>query len=466
MTPNPFVPMSDRTRRASLALALAAACLLAACGGGGSSAAAPASCSLDAQKSDLATSLQDTYLWYTQLRSPDPAGFDSLSGWLGGIVSAGVPGNNAFPADRWSGLQATSSFNSFFRDGESLGYGVSVAGVEVRGTAQPLRVRYVEPLSPAATAGVRRGDTIVRVNGRAATELTQADDFTWLETTTAGTRLQLQLRDTQGGLRDVTLVASTYALQPVSVHTVLNSPGGRSVGYLVLKDFISQSSAPLDAAFASFRAAGVQELVLDLRYNGGGLVQLAADLASRVNGTPAVQGQPFTRLVYSDKRSASNFSFPFSAQNQALTSLTRVYVLTGSRTCSASELLINGLQPFIDVVQIGGTTCGKPVGFQPRDNGCGSTVSAVNFESLNASGEGRYWDGLRPRCAVVEDWNRALGDPAEVLIAAALTHADTGSCPAPSASESERMQGLSARLREAARSGVMEPGERRGMWVP
>lgn len=142
--------------------------------------------------------------------------------------------------------------------------------------------------------------------------------------------------------------------------------------------------------------------------------------------------------------------------------MTRVYVITGQRTCSASELLVNGLKPVVDVVQIGGTTCGKPVGFVPWNNQCGTTVSAVNFESVNARGQGRWWDGLVPStgCAFAEDWNRALGDPAEVLTAAALTHVDTGACPAPTAGTAERLRTQSARVREAQRQGIPEPGDR------
>lgn len=275
--------------------AIALAVLVSACGGGGGDTAT-ASCgrTLDQQKADLRAELEANYLWYRQLQNPDPAAHDTLSSWLGALVSPGDPADPALPRDRWSGLQSTEASNRFFRDGESRGYGVSVAGLEVRNTTQPLRVRYVEPRSPAASAGVRRGDTIVRVNGRAATELTQADDFTWLETQETGTRLELVLRDGAGAERTVTLVSADFALQPVSTATVITSPQGRRVGYLVLKDFISQASAPLDEAFARFSREGVQELVVDLRYNGGGLVSLSADLASRI--ARQARGQTFTTL--------------------------------------------------------------------------------------------------------------------------------------------------------------------------
>ncbi len=456
--------------RARLAPTLLLVALLAACGGGGGAGGSgigsgdPAACSLDSQKVQLRASLDSEYLWYSQLQSPDPAAFGTLSDYLGALLSPGVPGNAAFPRDRWSGLQTTEAFQRLFGDGQSLGFGLAVAGREVARTTQPLRVRSVEPRSPAARAGVVRGDTIERVNGQPAAALTAADNFDWLVTDQVGAPLELQLRDTAGALRTVNLRAEVYDLQPVPTATVLRSPAGRRVGYVVLSDFISQSTAPLDAAFAQFRAAAVQELVVDLRYNGGGLVQLAADLASRIR--PQASGQAFSRLVYSDRQADRNLTFAFNSQPQALGGLSRVYVLTGVRTCSASELLINGLKPFVDVVQLGGTTCGKPVGFQPRDNGCGSTVSQVNFESVNANGEGRYWDGIAARCEVAEDWNRPLGDPSERLTAAALTHADTGACPAVSAGDALRVRSLQARLREGAPGGSVEPGERRGMWVP
>jgi carboxyl-terminal processing protease len=118
--------------------------------------------------------------------------------------------------------------------------------------------------------------------------------------------------------------------------------------------------------------------------------------------------------------------------------------------------VINGLKPFVEVVQVGDTTCGKPVGFLPTAN-CGTTYSAVNFESQNANGVGRYWDGLTPSCPVADDLDHALGDAAERLTATALAHVDSGACP-PVASARELPQAL----RRAVRAPP-EPGEWRGM---
>ncbi|MGE5116762.1 MAG: S41 family peptidase [Betaproteobacteria bacterium] len=411
------------SRRPLLVAFLACVLTLAGCGGGGGSGG----CSLPEQKSWLQSYMDDWYFWYALKPSPDPndSAFDTIDKFFRALLYQGTSAE--FPADRWSFSQTTESFDQFFSAGQSLGYGIFVAGLEVMNQPDaPLRVRYVEPASPAAGL-VQRGETIVSINGRATSELIAADDFSALTPAKAGDVLSLVVRNAAGAERDVSVTAAVFTLTPVSVSTTLATPAGTKVGYVVLKDFISQASAPLDTAFAQFKAAGVHELVLDLRYNGGGLISTANDLANDVVGSAAV-GQTFASLTYNDKHQDSNTVYRFAAKASAL-GVARAYVLTGQRTCSASELVVNGLKPFLQVVQVGDTTCGKPVGFLPQDH-CGTTFSAVVFEARNAAGAGRYWNGLTPTCPAADDLDHALGDPAERLTATALAHIDTGSCPA------------------------------------
>ncbi len=452
-------PRFDLRRQGRRALAavgcLAGAAMLSSCGGGdGGGPPDPASCSLADQKTWLADYMGDWYFWAGRNPRPDPTAYGAVGPLFEALLYTG--GDAAFPADRWSYLQPTAAFDQFFGAGRSLGYGLFVAGLEVEGRPDlPLRVRYVEPGS-AAGSQLQRGDTLVSVNGLAASELIATNDYTALTPQAEGDRLQLVVR--RGGVeRNVELVASAYALTPVSAQHVLTSRDGRRVGYLVLKDFVSQARAPLEAAFAAFRAAGVQDLVVDLRYNGGGLVSVSRDLASYVVASSAV-GETFTSLRYNERHRAADSRSTFVDQPSAL-GLSRVYVLAGERTCSAAELVINGLRPFVEVVQIGGSSCGKPVGFVPESQ-CGTTYSAVNFESLNADGQGRYFDGLAPACPVLDDLDHALGDPAEALTAAALSHADTGACPLAAGREA------AAQVRHRVlRSGPLpEPAEPRGMF--
>jgi hypothetical protein len=243
--------------------------------------------------------------------------------------------------------------------------------------------------------------------------------------------LTLVVRNAVGVDRTVVLSAVVFALSPVQNAQLLQTPNGRSIGYVMVKDMIDQATSPLDSAFANFRAQGVQDVVLDLRYNGGGLVSLACTLASYTAGSRA-NGQTFAGLRYNDRKQSNNQDFLFTTNSAQWSGVSRVFVLAGPRTCSASEQVINGLLGVgVTVVAIGDTTCGKPVGFLPQADSYGTTYSVVNFESVNARNEGRYFDGFAPTptCEVAEDLSRPIGALADPLLVAAAHHMDTGNCP-------------------------------------
>jgi hypothetical protein len=457
-----------------LATSVVGAALMAACGGGGGDhdvVGVPLSCSVADRNVWLRGYMADWYFWYGVSPSPDPAGYASVEDYFADLLYLGSTQPNAdFPDyDRWSYTQSTESFDRFYGDGQTLGYGVFVAGDEVVGAPdQPLLVRYIEPQSPAAVAGVKRGDRILSIDGRAASDIIAADDFSVLTPAQPGNTMTLDLRDA-GGDRTVTLTAAVFDLMPVPTSSVVMSPSGRKMGYVMVKDMISQANDPLAAVFQNFRAQGVQDVVLDLRYNGGGLVSTAGRVASQVAGA-AAGGRPFARLLYNDRHADENETFPFQDLASAL-ALGRVYVLTGHRTCSASEQVINGLRGVgVNVIAVGDTTCGKPVGFLPRDDGCGTTYSAVNFESVNAQNEGRYFDGFAPSeltdgsdtCRVPDDFTTPLGTATEPLLAAARLHADTGACGVV-ATVASREQALSIKRWSRRPSVAGEPGERRDM---
>lgn len=449
--------LAPRRTLRRLALALLPA-LLASCGGGGDgsdggSPGVPDACSVSDQKAWLGSYMNDWYFWYRISPHPDTAGYSTVDSLFTALLYTGTDAD--FPADRWSYTQSTEAFNRFFGDGQTLGYGVSVAGIEVTGRPDlPLYVRYVEAQSDAAAKGVLRGDQVLSINGRSAADIISANDFSVLSPEAAGTTMTLVLRNGSGD-RSVTLTAGIFALTPVSTSTVVTTPLGRKMGYVVVKDMVNQVITPLDSAFASFQAAGVSDVVLDLRYNGGGLVSVGASVASYVSGVFG-SGRTYASLLYNDRHASSNARYTFSSPAVAA-NLQRVYVLTGSRTCSASEQVINGLRGIgLDVVAIGDTTCGKPVGFLPTSQ-CGTTYSVVNFESVNERNEGRYFDGFDATCPVNEDFTQPLGSPGEPLLNAARTYADTGACPVGATART-----LSASRRSLLR-GVGEPGEHPGM---
>lgn len=428
---------------------------LGSCGGGGSgSNGAPPMdgsemCGVSAQKDWLRSYMLDQYLWSGASPNPEPTGFDSLQSYFSTLLSKGA---GTVPADRWSYITDSASYNQYFEEGKTLGYGVAVNGLEQR---LPLKLRYVDPQSPAAAKGLARGDVILAINGRSSAALLASLDFSAIGASTTGEQVTLQIAGAAGP-RNVTLTSATYPLTPVPVSRVLTLANGSKAGYLVLKEFVTQAQAPLVEAFQVFRAAGASELILDLRYNGGGRISVANVLASLVAGR-AHDGKVFTRLNFNAKQSTNNSSYKLAA---TATGFARVMVLTGSRTCSASELIVNGLKPYVEVVMLGGQTCGKPVGFVPEES-CGSTVSAVNFETLNALGQGGYYDGIAASCAVAEDFDKVFGDPTETLTAAALSYLQSGHCPALAATPSAAAKATA--LWRRVRSSAPEPGEWRGM---
>lgn len=435
-------------RLASFGTSIAAAVLLAACGGGGGgSSGGSAACDVATQKNWLRSYMLDWYYWTGLSPNPEPAGYATLDAYFEALKYTsypGVPGG----IDPWSGYQSTASYNQFFAEGRSTGYGLSVNGLEGQ---LPLKIRYVEPQSPAGLAGLLRGDVIKAINGVPDTTLITGN-FAVLSGA-AGQQITLDI-ERNGTPQRVTLKAADYALTPVPASATLTA-GAAKVGYIVLKDFIVQAEPELSTRLNAIKAAGATDLIIDLRYNGGGRISTANHFASEVVGPRGV----FTTLQYNSKQQASNRSFTLTAST-APGVFNRIVVLTGARSCSASELLINGLRPYAQQVStVGDTSCGKPYGFNPVDS-CGNTFSIVNFKAVNAQGQGDYEAGITPTCAVAEDFSGAFGDPAEKLTAAALGYLQAGSCPATAtAASTDRAKALAARLQRAG----AEPGEQRGM---
>ncbi len=458
------------------AVACAAPLLLSACGGGSddnninSCPSAAASSGVADRQDWLRCYFNETYLWYQLSPNPAPNAFTTVESYFDALLYNGgdpIPngGGATWPADRRSGFQTTESFNRLFGDGQALGYGISVNGLEaVAQRSTQLFVRYVEPLSPAARStaidnGLQRGDEIISINNTPVATLIAADDFSLITSDAAGTPLSLSVRRGSGPLVNVTLTAAVFTLAPVQSARTVQSQGGRDIGYVFVKDMISQVDSPLRTAMTSFRNQGIDDLVLDLRYNGGGLVSMGGTVASYASGSPH-NGKVYTQLLYNDKQSGNNQTFSFSNPG-AWAGFSTVYVLTGERTCSASEQVINGLRGVgVNVVAIGNVTCGKPVGFLPQDDGQGFTYSIVNFEGVNARSQGRYFDGLAPTCPVTEDLGKPIGAVDDPLLVAAAFYADGGTCP-PSAAARETAQSRDPATRK--RYNGADGGERSGM---
>jgi carboxyl-terminal processing protease len=403
----------------------------------------------------------DLYLWYDEVVDRDPAPYATPAYFELLKTSATTPSGN--PKDKFHFTFDTSAWLALSQSGVSSGYG---AEWEVVAAVPPRRivVAYTEPNSPAIAAGLARGFEVMSIDG---VDAVNDNTGSGVDTLNAGLAPQragethtFTVRDLAGLPHTVTMQSANVTLAPVqNVGTI--STGSGTVGYLFFTDHIATAESALINAVSTLQAANITDLVLDIRYNGGGFIDIASELAFMIAGNGPTSGKTFEQLVFNRKHPSTDpftgealVPMPFHTTTQGFSvssgtplptlNLSRVFVLTGAGTCSASESIINGLSGVgVQVIQVGSTTCGKPYGFVPQDN-CGTTYFSIEFKGVNAAGFGDYPDGfspgntvagagtLVPGCSVADDFSHALGDPSESRLAAALAYRVSPSCPAPS----------------------------------
>ena len=418
---------------------------------------------LDDEKSWVRNYMDEAYLWYKEVPAVDTtlAAFsvspaqDALKAWFDALKTPALTAAGA-RKDEFSFTMPTAQWNALAQTGVVGGYGIEWIVVSPT-PPRNVRVAYVEDQSQAGVAGVARGDAVLSVvidgatidfvNTTSPAEIEKLNEA--LFSPPAGRRVTFRLLSNNNVERVADLTASQLTTTPVKQSRVLDV-GGAKVGYLLFNDFILPGENQLKAAIQNFQAAAVSDLVLDLRYNGGGYLYMASQLAYMIAPLAKTAGKTFERSMYSDKRAAAtaspsssmqfmNVSSGISGSNTVAGSplpnlaLNRVYVLTTPGTCSASESVINGLRGVdVEVIVLGANTCGKPYGFTARDN-CGLSYFPVEFQGVNEKGFGDFPDGFAPTCAVADDLSRPLGDESEGLLAAALAYRVGGSCAAVAA---------------------------------
>jgi len=386
-----------------------------------SSPTASADCSTLGEVTTVRTTLRDIYYWYQQLPDPSPSGFSSPEAYLEAVRYKPIDTSYSYIANK-------AESDAFFSDSQFIGIGFSSRQT---GPAE-LRIAQVFPDSPASDAGLLRGDRVLSVNGKAIADLLATGEInTIFGANNVGVTVSMTWQDQGGGQHSAQVVKRIVTIPTVSQTAVFDVPRGPRVGYVHLRNFVTPSSAALDTAFASLLNAGATELVLDLRYNGGGLVSVAQHLGGLIGGA-ATNGQVFIQFIHNDKNTAKNSSLRFPVPPQAL-GAPRLVVIGTRATASASEAVINGLRPFMTVTVVGETTYGKPVGQYGYDF-CDKTLFPVAFEGRNAKNEGGYFNGIPADCAAADDLDHPLGDPGEASLAAALDFIRSGSCAASSAS--------------------------------
>ena len=413
------------------------AALTLSCGGGGSSPTSPdagatasSNCTTLGQCTSVRTTLQSYYYWYKELPNPDPGSFTSPEAYLEAVRYRALDSSFSY-------ITSKASSDAFYSDSQFIGFGLSYK----RTGDTELRIAQTFPGSPAADAGMDRGDTLLSVNGRTVADLLRTGEInTIFGAEQAGVIADLAWRDMQGGQHSASLAKRLVTIPTVSQTAVLDA-GPVRVGYVHFRNFVQPSVEALNNAFTQLRDQGATELVLDLRYNGGGLVSVAQHLAGLVAGPPLV-GQVFVQFTHNDKQSSRNTAYRFEAKPQAL-AVSRLVVIATRGSASASEAIINGLRPFMDVKVVGDATYGKPVGQYGFDF-CEKVLYPVAFLVTNARGEADYFNGIPADCAAPDDVDHALASPQEASLAEALYVVRNGRCSGTAAAQAE----VQARFRE------------------
>jgi carboxyl-terminal processing protease len=337
---------------------------------------------------------RDLYLWYNQIPSNFAQDLTQPDDIMVALRQYSIEPGFSGPVDRWSfamkkvdwdnltaGMSSTNNSNS------SGDFGISVF-FRAEGD---LRVKLVEPNSPAGAQNIHRGWRITKING--STDITTSNADFIVNNVFYSTSSSFTFIKPDGTSVDMTLNAAHYAMKPVYLDAVYNV-NGKNVGYLVLNSFLGDMNtikSEFQKVFTNFASQGISYLIVDLRYNGGGYVALQETLADYISPSSA-NGGLMMKETYNDKNSNLNTSTNFKKLGSV--NLPKVYFIVTKSTASASELVINNLKPYMDVRLVGpNTTHGKPVGFFPVPVG-DWYVFPVSFRSTNKNGEGNYFNGF------------------------------------------------------------------------
>lgn len=431
---------------------------------------------------------RQVYLWNAHLppyNEFNPRSYKSLNDILLGIASRAINPLTGNPYEDWEYFDEEPKFSYVDDSGVGMGsiaimpdkkmyvdldgkandIGLGIAYLSIGSSQNPpypyiIRVKYVSPGSPAALKGIKRGSIIQKINGKSYgadfnNEINEVEDAL------NGNTVELEMKTTDNQTTVITLNKAFYVSSPIYKDTVY-SIGNQNIGYLAYARFSDRanSQAALDNVFANFAAKGVNNLIVDLRYNGGGYVEMAEKLVNLIapiqhnnkvmfrevynqtmqrGGATLLRNQFYTNsngkkqsyFGYYNNISVNIYKYGTSnlTSSTYLTNVEKVVFIVSNSTASASELVINSLKPYIDVQLVGQKTFGKPVGFFPIKIDKYDVYYAM-FETRNSRpADPVYYSGIDVDKEIPDDYGHEFGDPEENNIKAAIAYLTTGSYP-------------------------------------
>lgn len=432
---------------------------LAGCGGGGSDSAPPppvtiapppgstpppvtATCSLRDRQDWVAARLREDYLYPELLTTVDPTGVATLQDFINRMTARAVAEGR--DKEGFSYVTSIKEENALRNSGATAGFGVRLSYTQ---QANSVFVMEAFENAPAFAAGIDRGTQILAI-GTSASNLRLVSDIITAEGEQGvvnalgpgdpGVARTLRIRNAAGAESTVTITKAEYSLDPVSDRygSRILQDGSRRVGYVNLRTFSIDAAGPeLRQVFANFRSQGITEVIVDLRYNGGGLVSLG-ELLSNLLGGQRLSSDVMSRTVFNTRNAGSNRTTFFQPQAESIPA-TKIAFIGTRGTASASELVMNAFIPYLgaNTALIGTNTFGKPVGQIARDRAeCDDRARIMAFKTENRDRNGDYFSGLassfQSTCRAADDLSRPMGDPTEASTRTALDFLAGRSCTA------------------------------------
>lgn len=352
--------------------------------------------------------MQEVYLWNNHLPSNvNPDAYETPAAYMEALRYEQY--------DKWSTVLTEEDFNAYFEEGTMVGYGFTV----IADQSGNIWIAFVYRNTNASSNGVKRSWMISKIDGQSVNK----NNFGSLIGEPAiGASADFVFINELGTEVTKRLTVAEINLTPVLYSEVIDRENAR-IGYLVFQDFIETANTEIDEVFNAFSDSGITELIIDLRYNGGGSVSVAEHIAGWILGKNFAN-QPFLYYEHNPILSAMMDTMYTVPANAGGFDLSRVFFIGTTNTASASELIITGVDPFIPSILAGSPTHGKPVGMYaiPIKN---YITLPVCFKYSNSAHEGDFYSGIPPTLPAADDFSRNFGDPEEASLKVILDYIET-----------------------------------------
>ncbi len=384
---------------------------------------APSSCRIKNQNQYVYNAMHDSYLWHEGVPVLDSTDHYSSPEELLTMLKD--------EDDLFSHIVDLKKVNRFFGLGRYNNFGFIPFLIQLKSGKEALGVVFVYPNSPAQKAGIKRGDIITKVENIS----TQSSNLKRIKK-----KLKKENKLTftfwkKGKRYKKRIIKYDYAVHTISNVKIYHIEN-KKIGYMVFSDFIPSKEEEIDHIFEKFKSAQIDDLILDLRYNGGGDMNVARHLSSLIGGA-YVNNRVFTHYLFNSKYSHLNYTTNFKEFSHNQLNLNRLFVITSKRTCSASEQLILNLRASenqMEVIQVGQETCGKPYAYNSIGLFCDKALFLINTKAQNSDHQMISPNGLYPTCVVEDNIYKAFGDREESSLKEALYYITHNRCSSQSES--------------------------------